>query len=740
MTQRRVIGDRAPRIEGREKVTGAAQYAIDMLPKGTLWCRFLRSPFPHARVQAVLTGEDVRGLYTGNMYVDEPLLASWDRLRFIGDRVAAVAAEDAEIAERALSLIDVEYEELPAVLTPQEAMDVDAPVLHPDFNSYRGVQVLDTVTNVYGATHHEWGDVSQGFADADAVIERTYTTPRMHQAYLEPHSSLVLIDEEGRAQVWVSTQAPTARRVHMARLMELPREDVVINFSHVGGAFGGKFDVSAAVICYFLAKATGRPVKYAMDYSEELSAMNPRHASEIRIRAGVKQDGTLTAWEAEGFFPTGAYAAYAPVPALGGLLSSTMVNSYRIPHVRITGHQVYTNTVPGGYFRGPGIVQALFASESHLDVVAREINMDPFELRLKNIIHAGQEVIGHDAWRPVSSPSEEEYQEVRLEQTLRMAADAAGYFEPKPANVGRGIAVHEAVDSGYDTHAAVQINEDGSIVANMSTFDPGVGTGTMVAQIVADELGVEVEEVKIVPWDTRGPRDWGVGGQRGARTMSQAAFGAATNVRESLRRLSAEFFGWAEERIEVVGGHVRHQGTGESVSMAEVAQRSGAPVIGRGDVDEARETPYVSFAVHIAEVAVDPETGEIDLVKYTAAHETGQIVNPLNFEGQVEGGSLQGIGHALMEEIGLDGGRVTNPSFADYKIPTMRDIPKLSKVFLDSNVGHGPYKVRGVGDMPIVLAPAAVANAIADAVGVRVQDLPLTAEKVYEALRERDDS
>ncbi|MDA1095878.1 MAG: xanthine dehydrogenase family protein molybdopterin-binding subunit [Chloroflexi bacterium] len=750
MTQQAaLVGERTPRTEGREKVTGNAEYAIDVLPEGTLWCRFLRSPYPHAKVRridverarslpgvhAILTGEDVRGLRAGNMFVDEPLLSSWDRLRFIGDRVAAVAAVDADTADRALALIEVDYEELPPVLSPRESMEAGAPILHPDFNTYRGVEHLESPSNAYGETLHAWGDLDRGFADADVIVERTYTTPRMHQAYLEPHSSVVFVDEDGSVQIWVSTQAPTARRVHLARLMNLPREDVVIHFTHVGGAFGGKFDTSAAAVCYFLAKQTGRPVKYVMDYSEELSAMNPRHASEIRIRAGVKRDGTLTAWEAEGFFPTGAYAAYAPVPALGGLLGSTMVNSYRIPNVRITGHQVYTNTVPGGDFRGPGIVQALFASESHLDVLARELGMDPFDLRLKNFIHSGAEAIGHDVWQPVASPGDAEYQEVRLEFALRTAADRAGYFDPKPPYVGRGIAVHEAVDSGFDTHAAVTIMPDGTIEANMSSFDPGVGTGTMLAQIIAQELGVSVTDVHVVPWDTRGPRDWGVGGQRGARTMTQAASRAANDAKSSLSRLAAEFFGWAEERIEFVGGRVRDGADGASVQLGEIAERAGSPVIGRGDVDEARETPYVSFAVHIAEVAVDPETGQVRLQTYTAVHETGRVVNPMNFEGQIEGGSVQGIGHALTEELRLDQGRVTNPSLADYKIPTMRDVPEFRTVVLESDTGHGPYKVRGIGDMPIVLPSAAIANAIADATGVRVYALPLTAERVYEALR-----
>ncbi len=744
-----VVGKPTRRPDGPEKVTGAGVYSPDLKLDGMLWGRSLRSPYPHARivridtsrakdapgVHAVLTGDDVRGIRYGRRLFDVPVLAN-DRVRFIGERIVAVAADSKDEADAALALVDVEYEEIPAVFDVDTGLGPGAPILHPEFNEYTGVaKTLDSPTN--GFSHDSWtvGDIDAGFANSDVIVEATYETPKGHQGYLEPHSCVVAIDGDGRAQIWASNKAPFLMRQQLSTATGEDTDAFRVNHAYIGGDFGGKGSPMEIPLAYYLSKASKRPVKIVMDYSEELSAMNPRHASEIRIKAGVKRDGTLTAWDAEGWFPTGGYAAYAPVPVLGGLLGTTMVNSYRIPSVRIVGHQAYTNTVPGGYFRGPGIIQALFASESHLDVLATEISMDPLDLRLTNAITSADQVVDHGAWKPQSSPGAEDHQRVRLTETLHRAAEVSGYHDPRPDNVGYGIAVHEATDTGFDTHAAVNIHEDGTIVANMSVFDPGVGTGTMLAQIIAEELGVDPEGVQVVPWDTRGPRDWGVGGQRGARTMTQAAFDASINARDSIGRLAAEYFGWAEERLRFANGKVVHEPTGESVALGEIAGRNGEPVVGRGSTDEPRDTAYVSFAVHVAKVEVDPETGEVNLVKYTATHETGRVVNLTNFEGQIEGGSIQGIGQAMTEELRLEDGRVTNPTLADYKIPNIRDIPEFEMAILDSDVGNGPYKVRGVGDMPIVLAPAAIANAIADAIGVRVTVLPLTAEKVYRELR-----
>lgn len=740
-----VIGKSTVRTDGPDKVTGRAEYAIDVTPPDTLWCKFLRSPYAHARVvqidasealklpgvHAVLTGEEVRDLRGGNIMVDEPLLSSWDRVRFIGDKVAAVVAEDEDLAQRAVDLIDVQYEELPAVFDPEEAARPDAPILHPDFNTYRNVKPQETSSNVYHHVHHEEGNVERGFAEADVIVEGTYRTERVHQAYLEPHACLVLVDERGRLQAWASNQAPTARRVHLARMVDLPREDIILNPVHLGGSYGGKLDITGVAVAYFLSKKTGRPVKFVMDYTEELMAMNPRHPSIFHIKAGVKRDGTITAWHVSSSFASGAYAAYAPSPPFGEMSGKAMMEPYDVSNVRVESDQVYTNTVPAGYFRAPGSTQAIFASESHIDVVARAIDMSPYELRKKNVVRGRRGVGG-------SGPESSEEQEIRLGETMEVAASEAGLLDSRPENIGRGMVVTEHGQIGFEGHAAVHIHPDGRIVANMSTFDPGMGTATVLAQVISEELRVPPERIEVAPWSTEtGPRDQGVGGSRGARVTTIAGYEAAKDVKGKLVRLGAELYGWTEERIALEDGNLVNEVTDERVPLEEVAARTGEPISGQGDIDEGFGGGYASYATHVAEVSVDPDTGEVRLLKYTSVQETGTVLNPAGFTGQIEGGVMQGIGQAMMEEISIEDGRVTNPSLADYKIPSEKDVPELRSIVLESKVGHGPYNVRGIGEGAITMPSAAIANAVEDACGVRIADLPVTAEKVYRALKEK---
>ena len=748
----KIVGQRTARVEGPDKTTGGGRYAVDIAMPDMLWCKVLRSPFPHARVvhldasralalpgvHGVLTGQDVEGLRTGNFYQDEPVLASWDRVRFIGDKVAAIVADDQDIAARGLELIDVEYEELPAIFTAEDAIQPGAPLLHSDFNEYRRVVGLDQPSNRYGHLVREAGDVTSGFAAAHVIVERTYRTPRAHQAYLEPHAALVWIDPDDTVQAWVSSQQPGAARNEIARLAGLDPDQVVVNPVYIGGSFGGKSDATGAFLCYLFARMTGRPVKFVMDYTDELGAMDPRHESTITVRAGATRNGVITAWQATAYFPTGAYAAYAPVPPLGGLLVREMAGSYRIPNVRIDSYQVYTNTIPCGYFRGPGVYQGTFAGESHIDAIARELGIDPVELRLRNAItDTAHAHTAASSWNPIAQGPDERPQTIRLIETVNTAVEASRYWDPKPDGVGRGIAIHHESQIGGDTHVAVRIEGDGSIIAHTSSFDPGGGLFTVLAQVVAEELEVPVGRVRVEPWSTADfPPDMGVGGQRGARVTSLAGHQAAGAAKEALKRLAAEFLGWAEEKIVYRQGSLVNPDLGTSVAIETIASRSGQPVVGRGDPREGMDSAYTSFAAHVAEVEVDAETGHVELRKITAVHETGRVLNPVAFEGQIEGGVVQGIGHTLTEDLIVDeGGRVANPSFAEYKLPVSADIPELTVHVLESDEGHGPYNVRGVGDIPISLPAPAIANAVEDAIGARVRHLPITAERVLDALR-----
>ena len=400
MTSYTTVGKAVTRLEGPQKVTGTALYPADVLVPGMLWGKALRSPLPHARilnvdtsrasrlpgVHAVLTGADLSGIYIGRRMLDLPVLA-WDKVRFIGQKVAAVAAEDPDIAEDALELIDVEYEELPAVFDPLEAMRSGAPILHENINSYKGLpEPVQEPTNRF--VHSEWskGDIERGFAEADVLFEHTFTLPRTHQVYLEPHACLVQVDQEGRVQVWVNSKVPFPLRGQIATAIGLEPDRVRINVSHIGGDFGGKGDPMDVPLSYFLARASGRPVKMVMTFLEELTAGNPRHPATITLRSGVKTDGSIVARQASVVFNSGAYGAFKPGPGVNLLGASGLGGSYRIPNVHIESNMVYTNTVPGGFMRAPGAPQAVFAVESHIDMIAHQMGMEPLELRRLNLL------------------------------------------------------------------------------------------------------------------------------------------------------------------------------------------------------------------------------------------------------------------------------------------------------------------------------------------------------------------
>jgi CO/xanthine dehydrogenase Mo-binding subunit len=732
------IGQPAPRIEGPAKVTGATQYTADVALPGTLWGRALRSPLPHARivrietsraqqvpgVHVVLTGADVRGIRYGRRLFDVPVLAE-DRVRFAGERVAAVAAQDRDAAEEALALIDVEYEELPTVFDPLAALAEDAPILHPEVNNYIGLpKPLDKPSNAFVRDTWSKGNIDEGFAQADLIIENTFTVPRQHQAYLEPHSCLVWLDDQERLQVWASSKVPYLVKEQLSVALQLPKERIRLNPVAIGGDYGGKGSPMDIPLAYFLALRTGRPVRMVMDYVEELTAGNPRHAAIIQLKTGVKRDGTLVAHQARVVFDSGAYGGFKPVPTvnLGGAAKAG--GPYKIPHVHIEGMQVYTNTIPGGFMRAPGEPQAVFAIESHIDCIARQLGRDPLDLRLQNLIEAGAE-----------TPIGTRYQSIRGKETLEAAVAAAGYHTPKAPNVGRGIAMGERPPAGGESHAAVTLNPDGSVIIHTSIFEPGTGTYTILRQIVAEELQVPIQSIQVQVWDTDGvPFDTGVGGSRVTRVAGQAAYQAAREASREVCMAAAEILAWPEEALTLRGADVIRQDTGDSHPWAALLQRRGESVVGRGSVQDMHPSPVTSFTAQVAEVAVDPETGAVQLLRFTTAHDVGRVLNPMDHQGQIEGAVMQGMGYALSEELVVDEGRVISVSFGDYKIPNMQDIPALHTVILASENGPGPYNAKGIGENPIGPVAPAIANAVADAVGVRIKDLPITAEKVYRAV------
>ncbi len=739
----RAIGVPTPRVDGVDKTTGRAAYTADVQLEGALFGKTLRSPFPHARilsidtsvaeqvpgVHAVVTGADIyEGARHGRAVLDIPVLAQ-GVVRFIGEQVAAVAADDEDIAQRALDLIEVEYEELPAVLTMDEAKADGAPLVHEDMLQVKGYpKEITEPSNVY--TVWEWakGDVEGGMAEADVIVENTFTTPRQHQAYLEPHTCLVAAHPSGKVDVWAGNKSPHPGKRMVAMAIGLDASEVVFNPVTIGGDFGGKGSAMAIPVAWMLSTRTGRPVKIVFDYSEDLTSANPRHASRVTVRTGATRDGVIVAHEALVEYDSGAYAGFKPGGHLGG--ASAAAGPYKAANTRIVEHQVYTNNVPCGYMRGPGEPQAMFAAESQIDCLAAALGMEPAALRRKNLVTEGEE----DSLGTV-------FEQVRSIETLNAALDAAGYAEPRPSDgrvaYGKGVAIGERVQAGGETHAGVTLHPDGSVTVNTSVFEQGTGSYTVMQQIVADELRMPIEQVRVAVWDTASTSfDSGIGGARVTRMASAAVWDAAQAAKGELFKLAADILGWPEDMLEVDGAALRRTDTGESTEWASLAQRTGAPIVGLGDVQDTARNPYTAFTAQVAEVAVDRETGQVRLLTMTTAHDTGKILNPIGHQGQVNGGVVQGIGFGLQEELAVEDGRVTTASFADYKIPTAADLPELRTVLLDEEEGGGwgPYRIKGIGEQSNSQAAPAIANAVADAVGVRIRDLPVTAEKVYRAL------
>ncbi|HEY3306013.1 MAG TPA: xanthine dehydrogenase family protein molybdopterin-binding subunit [Candidatus Binatia bacterium] len=735
-----VVGVPAPRVEGEQKVTGRAVYAVDVVLPGMLWVKVLRSPVPHARikkiaiekarelpgVRAVITGRDISGAKIGKKIIDMPVLAE-DVVRFVGEKVAAVAAETEDIAAQAIDLIEVEYEDLPAVLDPLQAMMASAPILHPDVGRYSGlVHPLERASNVM--VHLQWkkGDATEGFEQSDFVIENVFSTARVHQAYIEPHSCVVQAHEDGDADIWASTKSPYNLRDQLANAFGTSPQKLVVHPCYIGGDFGGKGDHNDAALCYALSAKSGRPVKFVMDYSEELAAGNPRHAATIRIKTGVKKDGALVAQHTAFIFDSGAYASFRPQGFLVGAHDSA--GPYRIPHVLIEENYVYTNRVPCGYMRAPGHTQGFFATESQMDLVAKKLGLDPVEFRLKNLMRDGD-----------ISPTGETIEHIRAEETLKRALKDSGYSGTKTKSVGRGCAVAQWVSKGGESYAYVKVAADGAVTLSAAVMDVGSGAYTVMRQIVAEELKVPLEFVGVESLDTtKVLKDTGVRGSSSTRVHGSAAYEAAKNARDAIVRSAVGLMGAPPQDLILHAGAVIHARAERRMTFAEIVKAKGSPIVAEGHYQNMKDGPEASMVAQVAEVEVDRETGAVKIRRLSTAHNTGTIVNPLSHQGQIDGGIVMGMGQARMEEVAIDeGGKVATANLGEYKIPTIQDIPPLQTTVIQSAAGSGPYHSMSIGETAIMPTAAAIANAVEDAVGVRIKSLPITAEKVLEALKGR---
>lgn len=732
MTTGKIVGIATPRAEGEGKVMGEAMYAVDVTLPDMLWGKTLRSPIPYGKiksidtskakqvpgVRAVITGADVAGLKIGRRLCDMSILAE-DVVRFVGEKVGAVAADSEEAAERAVELIEVEFEDLDPVLDPLEAVKPSAPAIHPDVMNYEGLLApLESPTNTFAYLSWGKGDIEKGFAESDIIVENTFYTQPVHQGYIEPHSCLVTVNESGTAEIWCCSKTPFALRQQLARALRVPFDSLMVHHCYIGGDFGGKGDFMDVAVAYFLSQKSGHPVKMVMDYDEELIAGNPRHACTIKVRTGVKRDGHIVAHHLDFIFDSGAYGAFKPIGFLFGAQEAG--GPYNMPHHLSEERVVYTNKTPCGHMRAPGDPQGFFATESQMDAVAKELGMDPVEFRRVNLMHDGDE-----------SPTGHVLHHIKAEETLDMAITESGYRTPKDANIGRGLAVAQWLPLGGECYAFVTIDEDGTITVSAAAMDQGSGTYTVLRQLVAEELQVPLESVHLETLDsTQVEKDAGLGGSRGTRIYGNAAYLAVTALKEELSSIAAEAMGTEVNKVAVAEGGAIRLDAEQRMTFAELARAKGSSIRGEGHYNDTTMGPEASMCAEVAEVEVDPETGQVELRKVTAALNTGTIINPLMHQGQIEGAVIMGVGYALMEDVQFDDGKVTTANLGDYKLPSIRDIPELRTVLSQSDTGSGPYNSMSIGETPIIPLAAAVANAVADAIGSRVRSLPITAEKV----------
>jgi CO/xanthine dehydrogenase Mo-binding subunit len=737
--RKRIIGTPATRSDGPEKVSGRAIYATDVVLPKMLRGKVLRSPVPYGRIKkidvskaaalsgvhAVATGEDVKGLLIGRKIYDMPILAD-GIVRFVGEKVAAVAAESEAVAEAALELIEVEYEEFDPLVDPMEASEPAAALLHPNVASYRGLlHPIETPSNVFVDMTWRKGDVEAGFREADIVVENRFTTQPVHQAYIEPHACVVDARPSGGANIWACSKVPFALREQVATALGKPVDDFVLHPCYIGGCFGGKGDFMDVAVSYLLSLKSGRPVKTTMDYYEEFIAGNPRHAAIVKIKTGVKKGGRLTAHRLDFLFDSGAYAAFKPQGYLYG--PQEAAGPYRIPHVSINEKIVYTNKVPCGHMRAPGDPQGFFANESQMDLIARRLGMDPVAFRKKNLMRDGDvSPIGHTV------------PHIKSGEILNTAIEASGYRKPKRKFTGRGIAIAQWLPLGGEARAVVTIGEGGRITVATGMVDQGAGTYTAMRQIVATELEVPVERVDFEILDTgKIAPDTGVGASRATRIFGSAAQTAAGDARGALLAAASAASGVPASELRLTGNGAVRLNTAKSVGYADVVKTTGGAIRGFGHFKNFTVGPQAALCVQVAEVEVDPDTGQVTLTQLTTAHSTGTVINPLLHQGQIDGGAVIGVGYALMEQLSIESGRVVTTNFGECKIPSIKDVPRLKTVLQEFAVGNGPYGAMSIGEPPVIPTAAAIANAVHDAVGARIFDLPITAEKVLWAMRAR---
>jgi CO/xanthine dehydrogenase Mo-binding subunit len=741
-----------------EKVTGKALYTGDIELPGMAFAKVLRSPLPHAKVVhidarkaenlpgiiATLTRADLINLNYryGATYKDQSIVAV-EKVRYVGDPVAAVLAVDEVTAEEALTLIDVEYDELPHVTNVEEALAPEAALVH-ETESFKaelrgskyGAPERFKGTNICYYFGYSHGDVGEGFKKSDHVFEDTFRFPKVQHYSLEPHVTVAHFDED-RLTIWSACQDPFTLRDHLAEIFHLPLSRVRVIVPYVGGAYGGKLYIKSEPIAAALSWKARRPVKLAFSVSESFKTVT-RHPARVRIKTGVMRDGRLMARECEIYMDTGAYADAGPrVTQKAGYRS---LGPYRIHHVQIDAHAVYTNTVPAGAFRGFGSVQVTWAYESQMDLIAERLGIDPLEIRLKNILKKGE------AYTPGDTPLDCDLKE----GLLKVARALKWKSKSSRPHTGKGISccVKDAGGTYKIAGAMVKMSSDGSVVLLSGTVEIGQGSRTALSQVVAEELGLSLDQVSVAQLDTDvTPYDVSTSASSSMTVMGLAVQRAAQDVKRQLLGAAAKVLGGRADRLKLRNGKVysfRGRGIPYSKVISEYFGSRAGEIIGRGLYRDKKSkraalgspTTFWEVGWGGAEAEVDPHTGVVRILKYVSVADVGKAINPVQCLGQDEGAVMFGLGHTLFEEMIYEDGQLLNPNLIDYRVPTFAHLPEeFSSSLIENGNGPGPFGSKGMGEGGLLPVASAVASAVSQAIGIRFYDLPLTPVKIWRALQ-----
>lgn len=756
------VGTRAPRVDSVAKVSGAAKYAVDVSLPGMLHGAVARSPFPHARivsidteaarnvpgVEAVVTGRDFPHLY-GSAIQDQPYLAI-DRVRYAGEAVVAVAATTEAAAQEAARRVRVEYEELPAVLDMRGALAEDAPLVHPDLHLYaRGSHEIVPHTNINTLYRLSRGDIAAGLAAADLIVEGEYTAHALSHAALEVHAAVAQYEvTTGGYTLWVATDRPFFLRDVIATSLGLAGSDVRLIVTEVGGSFGGKGVPVAEAIAIALARhAGGRPVRVEFSREEDIVATQQRVPATMKMKTGVARDGHITARSAEVIWDSGAYTAHTVGVAIRG--SQTIVGPYRVPNVELLSRQVYTNKSITGSYRGYGTTQVTWACESHMDEIAARLRIDPVQFRLQNAYEEGDSYLNGQVMHGVG-----------IRKAIERASDEIEWGSVEPASAphlrrGKGIAAMiKPTMTPSSSNCVINVEQDGRVSVICAAPEIGAGQDTVLAQMAADAIGVALEDVSVPATDTAlSPYNGPVASSRTTYHMGNAILSAGGEIRDQILELAGDQLDVDPLSLDIAAGVIRdtagtpvitlkellarYAGEGYSVTASARFSTAGSPLLKADPGLEWISSIFWMFCAQAAEIEVDIETGVVKVLKVAAAADVGKAINPMTCEQQVEGGVIMGLSNALFEGFVMRDGRIINDGFADYKVATIHDLPEITPILVESVHSEAPFGAKGIGEPAAAATPPAIANALYDALGIRVSDLPLTPEKVLDALAGR---